>query len=126
MRILDTDVLIDVQRGHSGALEWFTGLTEVPSVPGIVVMELIQGATNSRQLKEAQRLTAPLPVVWPTVTDFEAALSNFVTFHLSHGLGLLDSIIASVALGLDAELCTFNLKHYRVIAGLRIVEPYTR
>jgi predicted nucleic acid-binding protein len=35
MLVLDTDVLIDVQRGHAAALAWFAGLAEVPSVcPG--------------------------------------------------------------------------------------------
>lgn len=66
MLVLDTNVLIDVQRGHAAALTWFSGLTELPSVPGIVVMELIQGAQNAKQVRGVLRLTAPLPVVWPT------------------------------------------------------------
>jgi predicted nucleic acid-binding protein len=53
MLILDTDVLIDVQRGHPPALAWFSGLADVPAVPGLVVMELIQDVRNS---KEVQRV----------------------------------------------------------------------
>jgi predicted nucleic acid-binding protein len=41
MDLVDTDVLIDVQRGHPPALAWFAGLTELPAVPGFVVMELV-------------------------------------------------------------------------------------
>ena len=41
MYLLDTDVLIDVQRGHVPALTWFAALNELPSVPGVVVMELV-------------------------------------------------------------------------------------
>jgi predicted nucleic acid-binding protein len=41
MYLLDTDVLIDIQRGHQPAIDWFAGLAEVPSVSGFVVMELI-------------------------------------------------------------------------------------
>jgi len=44
MYLLDTDVLIDIQRGHAPAIAWFCSLSEVPSVPGFVVMELIQDA----------------------------------------------------------------------------------
>ena len=44
MDLLDTDILIDVDRGHPPALAWFTQLTELPIVPGYVVMELIQDA----------------------------------------------------------------------------------
>src|SRR5215475_4321106 len=108
MHILDTDVLIDIQRGHAGARSWFAALADVPSVPGFVIMELIQGAQNARQVRDVQRLTAPLPLVWPTVVDCQRALADFSTLHLSHGLGLLDALIAATAIGLSAELCTFN------------------
>ena len=126
MFILDTDVLIDVQRGHPAALAWFAGLTTVPSVPGIVVMELIQGAQNAQQVRDAVRLTAPLPLIWPTPTDCQRALTDFAAFHLSHGLGLLDALIGSCAVGLSADFCTFNTKHYRVVPGLVTIQPYIR
>ncbi len=124
--LLDTDVLIDIQRGHASALSWFAGLTELPSVPGLVVMELAQDAQNRQQVRQALRLVAPLPVVWPTEADCNRALSDFTTYHLSHSLGLLDALIASCAVGLSATLCTFNVKHYRIVPGLITVQPYTR
>jgi predicted nucleic acid-binding protein len=126
MLVIDIDVLIDVQRGHTAALNWFIGLGEVPSVPGLVVMELIQGARDARQVREAVRLTAALPMIWPTATDHQKALMDFTSFHLSHGLGLLDALIAACAVGLSAELCTFNAKHYRMVPGLITVQPYFR
>ncbi len=126
MLVLDTDVLVDVQRGHAAALAWIGRLTEVPSVPGLVVMELIQGARDAREVRNALRLTGPLPVIWPTTADCERALADFTAFHLSHGLGLLDALIAARAIGQSAELGTFNDKHYRVVNGLVTVQPYTR
>jgi hypothetical protein len=45
---LDTDILIDVQRGHPPAVAWFAQLTELPCVPGFVVMELVQDAQQTR------------------------------------------------------------------------------
>jgi predicted nucleic acid-binding protein len=126
MLVLDTDILIDVQRGHTAALAWFAGLMVVPSVPGLVVMELIQGAHDARQVRQALRLTAPLPIVWPSTADYQRALADFTAFHLPHGLGLLDALIAACTVGLSAELCTFNSKHYRMVPGLVTVQPYTR
>jgi predicted nucleic acid-binding protein len=126
MLVLDTDVLIDVQRGHAAALAWFATLTDLPSVPGFVVMELIQGAKNTRQVRDVLRLTAPLPMLWPTSTDCQRALTDFTAFHLSDGLGLLDDMISALAIGLSAELCTFNEKHYRVVPGLVTLQPYAR
>ena len=126
MLVLDTDVLIDVQRGHVAALAWFASLIELPSVPGLVVMELIQGAQNAKQVRDVLKLTAPLPVVWPTIGDCQRALADFTAFHLSHSLGLLDAMIAGIAVGLSAELCTFNAKHYQIVPGLITLQPYTR
>jgi hypothetical protein len=124
--LLDTDVLIDIQRGHAPALAWFAALAELPSVPGLVVMELVQDARDAQEVRKALKLVAPLPVVWPTETDCGRALSDFTAYHLSHGLGLLDALIAACALGRSAALCTFNVKHYRVVPGLQMAQPYAR
>jgi predicted nucleic acid-binding protein len=126
MYLLDTDILIDIQRGHSPALAWFASLGDLPSIPGFVVMEMIQDAQNSNQIRKALKLVAPLAIVWPTEVDCNNALSNFTAYHLSHHLGLIDSLIAACAIGLSATLCTFNVKRYKVVPGLRIEQPYTR
>ena len=54
MYVLDTDILIDVLRGHQPAIAWFTTLSELPSVSGFVVMELIQ---NCHQLYKLQQIS---------------------------------------------------------------------
>lgn len=126
MYLLDTDVLIDIQRGHSPAVAWFNALTELPMVPGFVVMELLQDARNAKQVRDALKLVAPLAIVWPTELDCNRALSDFAGNHLAHGLGLIDSLIAACAVGLAATLCTFNVKHYRVVSGLSTDQPYLR
>lgn len=126
MSVVDTDVLIDIQRGHPPAVAWFAGLSEPPLVPGFVVMELVQDARNAGEVSQALKLVAPLPIVWPSEADCSRALADFTAFHLSHGLGLLDALIAACATGRAATLYTFNAKHYRVVSGLTIAEPYTR
>lgn len=102
MYLLDTDVLIDIQRGYTPAIEWFANLSEVPSIPGFVVMELIQGAQNKEQVRRVLQLVAPLTIIWPTETDCARALSDFMVYHLSHKLGLIDSLIAACAVGRNA------------------------
>jgi predicted nucleic acid-binding protein len=126
MFLLDTDILIDVQRGHPPAVSWFKSLVDLPSIPGLVAMELIQDAQNSQQARRALKLVAPLRIVWPTKADCDQALSNFTAFHLSHNLGLIDSLIGACAVGLSATLCTFNVKHYKVVPGLSMEQPYSR
>lgn len=126
MELLDTDVLTDVLRGHEPAVEWFGGLEELPHVPGFVVMELIQDADRKQRVQRAMDLVEPLPVVWPTARHCDRALREFEHLHLSHRLGLLDSLIAASAIGHDATLLTFNVKHYRAVEGLTLRQPYAR
>ncbi len=44
-------------------------------------------------------------------------------YHFSHGLLIPDSLIAAVALTMDAPLLSKNQKDYRFIDGLRLL-PY--
>lgn len=126
MLILDTDVIIDVQRRHPPAMTWFASLTDVPLVPGLVVMELMQSARNKKELTAAKRLVAPFTVAWPTQIHCNHAVQLFESFHLSHRLGLIDSLIAATAIGLGATLCTFNAKHFAPVKDLLLSEPYLR
>ncbi len=89
-------------------------------------MELIQDAQDARQVRQALKLTAPLSVVWLSEADCVRALSDFTAYHLSHGLGLLDSLIAACALSRSATLCTFNKKHYKMVPGLKTEQPYEK
>jgi predicted nucleic acid-binding protein len=126
MDLVDTDVLIDVQRGHPPAVAWFAGLATFPGVCGLVVMELIQDARDAREIQRALKLVAPLPVLWPNESDCAKALSDFAALHLGSGLGLLDALIAACAVGQSATLFTFNDKHYRSVPGLVTAQPYLR
>lgn len=124
--MLDTDVLIDIQRGYTPAIDWFSSLAEVPSVPGFVVMELVQDSQNVQQVRKALQLVAPLPMIWATEADCARALLDFTAYHLSNSLGLLDALIAACAVGRGLTLCTFNVKHYRVVPNLLTGQPYAR
>lgn len=126
MNLVDTDVLIDLRRGHRPALAWFAGLQILPGIPGFVAMELIQDARNAKEVRQAIQLVSPFPIVWPSDVDCARALSDFSIYHLSHGLGLMDSLIAACAIGQSGTLFTFNLKHYRFLSGLSVAQPYVR
>jgi predicted nucleic acid-binding protein len=125
MELVDTDVLIDVQRGFGAAADWFATDRDV-GVPGFVVMELVQDARNADEVQKALALVDGLDIVWPSQAECQTALEQFSRFHLSHGLGLLDALIAATAVGHGGVLNTFNERHYRIFPGLTIVRPYGR
>jgi len=126
MNLVDTDVLIDIQRGHPPAIAWFSVLPELPGIPGFVAMELVQDARNLNEVKKTLKLIAPFVAFWPTSSDCLRAFSDFAALHHSTGLGLLDALIAATALGLSATLYTFNIKHYSAVPGLVVQQPYVR
>lgn len=125
MELVDTDVLIDVQRGFDAAADWFSIDRDV-GVPGFVVMELVQDARNADEVQKALALVDGLEVIWPSQAECQTALEQFSKLHLSRGLGLLDALIAATAVGHGSVLNTFNERHYRMFPGLTTVRPYRR
>jgi tRNA(fMet)-specific endonuclease VapC len=127
MILLDTDVMVDVLRGHEPALAWLkeSGEQEI-GLPGLVVMELLQGCQNLRQQKDLQKRLKGFGLFWASPQDSERALADFSAYYLSHQLGIFDALIGETAVGLGAELATFNVKHYGVLGALKIIQPYQR
>ena len=125
MILLDTDVMVDILRGHEPAKEWLASVEEI-GVPGLVAMELIQGCQNTREQRALERELSEYPLYWPSLEDCNRAKKTFSSHHLSDKIGLLDALIAETAIGINAELATFNVKHYRVIKGLQSLQPYMR
>lgn len=124
---LDTDVLVDCLRGHPPAKGWLSHNSGVEFlVPGIVAMELVMGCPNQMELQRMRKLLASFRVVWPDVDDGERAYELLAAYRPGSGLSIPDSLIAAMAIGRNAKLYTFNLKHFRAIAGLDVDEPYQR
>ena len=126
MQLLDTDVLIDLLRGLPQARAWLGALPHAPAVPGLVVLELLQGCRNLQETRRIEQLATMFQIFWPTPADCDRALTSFPHLHLTAGIGLLDVLIGECAAGLDAYLCTFNARHFQAISNLRISQPYAR
>lgn len=125
MILLDTDVAVDILRNHPPAIAWLQGLgAALLGLPGLVVMELLQGCRNKAEQQQVEQFCQPFTVSWPAEADCQRALRDFAAFHLSHSLGLLEALIAHTAVGLSQPLATFNVKHYGTIASLKTIQPY--
>ncbi len=125
MILLDTDVMVDILRGHELAKVWLQSVDEI-GMPGLVAMELIQGCQNAREQRTLEKELSEYQLYWPSIEDCNRAIKTFSSHHLSDNIGLLDALIAETAIGIEAKLATFNVKHYRVINGLQSLQPYTR
>src|SRR5258708_2962921 len=101
MILLDSDVAVDILRSHPPAVSWLQGLGPAPlGLPGLVVMELLQGCQNKAQQQRVEQFCLPYPLYWPTEADCLSALQDFAAFHLSNNVGLLDALIAHTAVAL--------------------------
>lgn len=126
MRLLDTDILIDLLRGLPQAASWLGSLPDAPEVPGFAVLELLQGCRNLQEARRVDRLASLFTVVWPTTADCSRALSSFARLRLAAGIGVLDVLIGECAIGLNATLCTFNTRHFQAMVALATEQPYAR
>jgi predicted nucleic acid-binding protein len=126
MRLMDTDILIDVLRSHPPAIQWPSSQSVFPMTTGVSAMELWRGCTNKTQVSAVNELLRDLTVIWPTEADLQRAFDHFSSRWLSHNLGILDSYIGVCAVGRGFILCTFNMKHFQAIHGLQMEQPYAR
>jgi predicted nucleic acid-binding protein len=127
MKLIDSDVLIDILRRHPPAVQWLASLgTERILLPGFVAMEMIKGAPNASEMNTIQRELAVYDRVWPAASACEAAIATLARLHLSHGTGIVDALIAQTAVAQGLPLHTFNVKHFQHVPALTIVQPYTR
>jgi predicted nucleic acid-binding protein len=123
--LLDTDVAVDILRGHPPAVQWLQGLASATlGMPGLVMMELLQGCQNRGEQPRVEQFCQGYTLYWPAAADCQRALQDFAAFHLSSNLGLLDALIAHTAAGLSEPLATFNVKHYGVVGALVTMQPY--
>jgi hypothetical protein len=126
MILLDTDIMIDILRRFPPATLWLGSVDEQLAVPGFVAMELIQGCRNAPEQKEVERILVTHRTVWPDAETCRKSLELLSKYYLSNGLGIMDALIAQTAIGFDMVLHTFNAKHFSVIPGLKIAQPYIK
>lgn len=97
MKVVDTDILIDVLQGYAPSLEWFATLSEPPAVISLSVMELIQGCRSRQELQTVLYLVAPLTVWYPAEDETRMAMELFQEHHLRYRTGIIDTLIGVCA-----------------------------
>jgi predicted nucleic acid-binding protein len=125
--LVDTDVLIDILRGTPAAQVWLTSMPATTfAIPGVVAMELLIGCRNQAELRRVQQFLNAFSVAWTEAVECARAYDLLATHRLTSGLSIPDCLVAAMALARSATLYTFNLRHFRIITGLDVQEPYAR
>ncbi len=122
---LDTDVLIDFQRGDKMAAFELAHLARASAlvISAVVQLELLAGSANKELLQSSLRLLRRFQVLPLTPEIGELTTTLITTYSLSNGLRLADALIAAMALVHDAALLSKNQRDFRFIPDLKLL-PY--
>ena len=122
--IFDSDVLIWFLRGDLGAGDLVDSASE-RTISIVTLMEVQQGARSKLEMRTTRELfqkrgfrIAPLS---ESIGHIAAALIE--EHATSHGLRIIDALIAATAREAGETLATGNVRHFRVIANLD-VKPF--
>jgi predicted nucleic acid-binding protein len=122
--VFDTDVLIWYFRGNDKARRFLAQvLYPNRALSSLTFMELLQGCRNQEEARQVRAFVSdniPL-VLHPDEAVSRRAIALVEQHSLSHGLRVVDALIAATALEAGYSLATANLKHYRFITRLPLI-----
>lgn len=123
--LLDTSVVIDVHRGYVPSMVWMRENRSLElAVSSVVWMEAVEGARSKLDQQQILALLGEFDLLYAVPTDCAWAMDRLRVYRLSHGLDMMDCLIASSAQRLNLPLYTRNLKHFTPIIGDLARKPY--
>ncbi|MCF6263699.1 MAG: type II toxin-antitoxin system VapC family toxin [Xanthomonadales bacterium] len=120
--LLDTCIIIDYLRGKPNAVDFLESLNTVPAIASATVAELYSGVRGIKEQELLRSLVEALDVYDLDISTAEKSGEIFQKYQPSHGLDLIDAIIAATATINSLELATLNIKHFPMFPDLR--RPY--
>ena len=125
VNLIDTAILVDFLRGKSDALTWIHSLDVLHTALSVVtVAELIRGCRNKSELDSLNKELGRYTEYHFNAAISERALDWYQRFHLSHGVGYLDCLIAATAVEYESQVCTLSVKYFEPLPGVDVRKPY--
>lgn len=118
--LVDTSILIDLQKGQPNTIKKFDKLKEKVIISRITACEFIYGAKNKKEKKVNMQFIDHLKIVEVNETISEYTYSLLDKHGLATKLGIADAIIAATAIVKDLPLWTLNKKHFLKIKELEL------
>ncbi len=122
MILLDTNILIEVLKNNKNILSIIEEYhySEL-FISSISIMELYFGALNKLELSKLKRFVEIFQIVHISENISSQSTNLIYEYAKSHSLDIPDSLIASCAIEKNLSLFTLNLKDFRFIKGLTIL-----
>lgn len=122
MILLDTNVLIEILKGHQGTVKKVEAIREEILISSISVMELYYGALNSIEVRKIEKFTALFSIAHIDSEISIGATQLVKSYAKSHSLDIPDSLIAATAIKHSCKLFTYNTKDFQYIKKLMLLK----
>lgn len=123
--IVDSTVAIHILRSNPLARSWFAAQSVRLSVTPITWLEVMYGAPSKREQARTKALLDQLDIVYLIQVGMDWAMQQLLTYRLSHGVAIMDCLIASVCYRLKVPLYTHNVRDMTILLGSSlVVKPY--
>jgi len=122
--LLDTNVLIDYLRDIPQAVKYLETSPGYMSISALTVAELHAGARDDAERQRLREFTAAFDVIPADSAICEMGGDFRARYAPSHGVDLIDGVIAATAVVHQLPLVTLNKKHFPMLANA--ITPYRR
>jgi predicted nucleic acid-binding protein len=122
--LIDTDVLIDLNRELPAAVEFIMKMPARPMISAITITELYAGVRDGRERDALERFIASSVVLEVDTQVAERGGLLGRQYLKSHGTGFADAVIAATAEIVRATLVTLNDKHFPMLNDVLV--PYRK
>jgi len=125
VRLLDTDVCVEILRGNQRVIERRRSTEDEVATTWVTAAELYYGAARSAAPEENRLLVSSFLATLEVLGPDRAAVERFGVLKASlegegRRLADFDLLIAAAALAAGAVLVTGNRRHYRRVPGLEL------
>jgi predicted nucleic acid-binding protein len=122
--LFDTDVLIEYLRGKDQAQTYIDNIQDVLYMSSISMAELYAGVRKGEESRKLDVFIETFEVI--SLNKNIAKIGGLYRnqYKPSHGTGLADALIAATAKEIDAQVITFNIKHFPMLDN--VIKPYER
>ncbi len=122
--VIDTTVIIHLLRKNALAHTWMLAQTNRQFITPYTWLEVIYGAPGKSGQAAALTTMQKFSMVYPVQGDIEWAMQALKSYRLSHGVSILDCLIASIAHRLQVPIYTDNVKDFPMLDAQLVIKPY--
>jgi predicted nucleic acid-binding protein len=122
--LLDTNILIDYLRGLPAAASYLENSSDTLSISALSLAELRAGARNDEEKEGIRTFVLSFDVLPVDAVICETGGDFRARYGPSHGVDLIDGIIAATSQVRQLPLVTLNKKHFPMLDN--VIVPYRR